>query len=437
MLARDKYVDYFQKYITEAKEEPESWDDEEDLEKIEKDKPAPVFIENYIYMNELVLPKVRPVLKIESNRERLIDFTGNFINNHTKELSTSGPVHMFIFSDQETNFLYELVNTSKGEILELFKKVTIETYSGKLSLPLVGLLENAPHKLVITAILIDAIQNNYEDIIKCCIYIMGFAEYPMVFRDSWKIGVDEGVMNYTIEHLQNKFKIKAKNLNNMLALLYYDMNRVYLLCQEHLLKGADNSYIDYIYRVRNQIKSTFQKIAEQYYMNQQNNANQYTAAEKSDDGKLIDQEGHSSIIASLVENTYTKFITSGINTEIMHVAAESKSEVSKGILHGYVSRIFTAKSNRVYEFIENVIIAYFGKNPISIDLKQGFLNFSLALYVSITRSKNPIYENISSVLDYWLNDVINIRKDYQREATIINYKICIYRYMVMMINHYN
>ena len=46
MLSKINYLDYFNKYITEAKEEDDTWDDE--VAPDDKDKPAPVYIENYI-----------------------------------------------------------------------------------------------------------------------------------------------------------------------------------------------------------------------------------------------------------------------------------------------------------------------------------------------------------------------------------------------------
>lgn len=405
------------------------------MEFISEAKKNPVYIENYIYQQELVLNKIRPVMKDPANREKLLDFVGGFVNDHIRELSTSGPVHMFIFGDKQTDFLYEFTNTTKEEILALFEKVIVETYGDKLSLPLVGLVKNAPHKLLVTALIVDALQSNYDDIAQCCIYIMGFADYPMVYRSSWKIGVNEEVMNYTIEHLQKKFKIKAKTLNNLLALIYYDMNKVFELCDEHLIVGADNSYVDYIYRARNQMKNTFQKIAEQYYANQKINATQYTVKDQNEEGIMLDQEGITSIMGNVVENVYTKLVTRGINKNLIKVAADSKGEISEAMLLGYVTRILDNKNNKIYEFIESLVMAFFDKNPTATSLSYGFLNFAFGLYTSINRSKNPIYENITKIMDMWMFKILDIRKDYNRDATIINYRVAIYRYFIMLINN--
>lgn len=401
-----------------------------------ENKKEAVFIKNFIYQDELVEKKIRPVMKDPKEREALLNFTGQFINEHHKELSTPGPVYMFTFGDKETDFLYNKFNTSKEEILALINRVTAETYKGKLSLPLVGLIKNAPHKILITAIIVDALQNDYKDIVICCEYLMGFADYPMVFRSSWKLGVNEAVMNYTIEHLPNKFKIKAKGIMNLLGLIFYDMENEIKLCGPRLITGEDNTYIDYIYRVRNQMKSTFQKIAEQYYENQKNNAVQYTTGDQNEEGKLMDQEGIMTNISSVVDKVYSKLIRGDINKELAKVVADSKNEVSPAILINYISKILANGQNRLYEFIENIVRAYFVKYG-STDIDYTFLNFAFGLYVSLTRSTDPLFMNISEILDLWTKDIAGVEKDYTRPATIINYKICIYRYFVMMINHYN
>ena len=399
---------------------------------------APVFIENYIYQKELVEGKIRNIMKDKNKRDSLVHFTASFINDHSKELSTSGPVYTFTFAEKETNFLYNLIGTNEDHILSLFNKVIDETYMGKLSLPLAGLIKKAPHKILITGILVDAIQMNYQEVPKCCEYIMGFADYPMVFRSSWKLGVNEQTMTYTIEHLPNKFKIKARQIYSVLGLIEYDMNKVRVLCEDRLKGGADNVYIDYIYRVRNQMKNTYQKIAEQYYKNQKNQSTQHTTTDMTDEGMIVDQDnGISTTISNITENTLSKFIKGDINGRILETIAATKDEISENILRAYITKIVSSKNNRLSEFIENLITLFFLKYPEEYELRPKFLNFSIVAYNSINRSTERLNMEIAKILNFWVDDICAIKKDYKRSATIINYKVAIYRYFVAMINHYN
>jgi hypothetical protein len=215
------------------------------------------------------------------------------------------------------------------------------------------------------------------------------------------------------------------------------MNKVVLLCDNRLKTGLDYQYIDFINRWRNQINATFKKISIEYYANDEKNASQHTKGGKLDDGTLADQEGHTSNIATTVENTYSKFLSSGVNPSIIRIAAEG-NQVDKGTLTGFINQIFASKENRLYKFIEDVVTSYLSKNPTNTSVGSGeFFNFGLTLYRSIGTSKDPIFQEIRSILNLWMYDIINITNYYQNQGTIINYTRGIFNYMIMMINHHN
>ena len=77
-----------------------------------------------------------------------------------------------------------------------------------------------------------------------------------------------------------------------------------------------------------------------------------------------------------------------------------------------------------------IITIYFTKNPTDISLGGvEFVNFGLTLYRSIGTSKDEMYQDIKSILNYWMNNIINIRQTYNREATIISYTRAIFNYI--------
>lgn len=388
--------------------------------------------DTYYFRDNLQEKYVKDKLAKSKTKEAIIDFTGTFIDSHSSQLYTSGPVNMFTFADKEIEFFYELFGVDKKLLMGMSNQMFRQAYGNGA---LFNIVREAPHKILLTAILVEAIQKNYEDIITCCKYIMAFIEYPLMYRTFWKLGVKEDVMNYTIEHLPNKFKVKK--MNNLLELLKYDMDTSFSLCHDRLKTGLDYQYIDFIYRCRNQTKATFKKIAVAYYDNDKNNASQHTKGGKLDDGTLADQEGHTSNISSLVENTFNRFLSNGINAQIAGLTAEG-NQVDKNTMIGFLNQIYTSKNNRLYKFIENVITSYLSKNPTNMSLGSGeFFNFGLTLYRSIGTSKDPMYQEIRSILNLWMFEIVNIENYYQNRGTIINYTRAIFNYFIMMINHHN
>lgn len=448
------YEDFFEEYLTEATEDMKKFLLENAdtgmmiaqyeffrengfifEEGEEPEGRAGVYKINYYFRDHIQTPLVTPKLSKRKIQDAIIEFTGKFMDEHNKELSASGPVHFFAFGDNESSFFFDLFGITGDVIVNMFYEMVKETYYGKISKFFTGWVENAPHKVLLTAILIDAIQHDYEDIITCCEYLWAFSEYPLIYRYYWKIGVKEDVMNYTIEHLGSKYKVKK--VNNLQGLLKYDAHSSVSAMTERLRTGADHTYMDLMQRMRNQINNTFKNISKAYYDNDEANATQHSKSAQFDDGTLADQEGHSTNIAQVVDKTINKFSSSELNMPIVRIAADG-AKVDKDILAGFINQIFGTKNNRLYKLVENVITAYFNKYPNATSVGSNeFVNYGIALYRSIGTSKDPLYHEIREILDYWMFTIINIRQYYQRDGTIINYTRGIFNYIIFMINYYN
>ena len=401
---------------------------------LESEKPG-VHKDGYYFKDHLQDTLVSPVLKLPKNREAIVEFTGKYMDEHSKELSTSGPVHMITFSAKETQFFYDMFKTTPEEMIDMYLEMVKDTYYGKISKIFTGWVKNAPHKILITAILADACMNNYEDIIECCEYLWGFIEYPMIYREFWKTGVQEEVMNYTIEHLGAKFKIKQ--LKNIRDLLKYDTTTVINFYMNELKTGADNVYMDLIYRMRTQITAKFRKISNAYYDNINDHHTQHNNTSKFDDGSLADNDGHTTLAAQIIEKTISKFSAGEISQSMIRVCANAL-QLDQGNLSGFIAQINATKNNRIPKLIEDIIMAYFDKYPNATTISSSeFLNFGLSMYRSIGTSKDPLLSEIREILHFWMNDIINIRNMYGREATIISYTRAIYNYFVLMIKYYN
>lgn len=433
----DLYRKYLSEYIEEADKEKQSYLKLENTVITEKSNKDNVYKRNF-YLKENLQDKyiAKPLSDIK-NREKIIEFVSNFLDEHQDQLNTSGPVYTFTFSKKETSVLYEIFNLSDEILLQLWENLIKETYYGTISAFFNGWVKNAPHKLLLVGLLIESLQKNYSDVVECCEYIWGFAEYPILYAEYWRTGVKEDVMNYTIERLGNKFKIKVKNLNNLQQLLKYDAGSAIESFKERLIDGADNVYADFMQRMRNQINNTLKNISREYYRNSESNATMHQQQSEFDDGSKADQEGIGSNIHSFIDSTVEKISMGDIISPIVKVVSQA-SQVDKNNIINFLNMIFTNKNNKINKFVENIIISYFEKNPTATDIGGGdFVNFGLSLYKSLGISKNELYMELRNIMNYWMFDIINIRNMYQREPTIISYNRAIYNYMIFMINYYN
>lgn len=421
----NSYLSYLTEDIDEAYEEMDRY-----LEAKEG-----VFKDNFYLRDHLQIPYIRNVLSKQKTQDAIIDLVSNFLDNHVDQLTTSGPVFTFSFADNETKVLYNLFGITKEDIIKIFNETVNETYFGKIALDFVGWVKQAPHKLLLNAILIESLQKGYENMIECVKWMYSFTEYPIVYREFWPIGVKKDVMDYTVDHLGSKFKIT--HMKNIQELIFYHSNKVITSKDEKLKVGLDDIWITIIQLIRNQFMNNFRNIANAYYENDKLGVTKHEKNSQFDDGTLADQEGHTTNVARAVDNTINKFATTSINTAtIRHVA--DNTNVNKDILTSFINKIIKDKNNNLYKFIEDIITSYFNRNPTNTSVgSTEFLNFGLSVYRSIGTSKNEIYIDIKNILGYWMNTIIGIDKLYSSAGTRICYTRAIFNYMIFTIYSYN
>lgn len=409
----------------------------EEIEEFDEGGKEGVYKENFYLRDHLQIPTIRPILQSRKNRDSIVDFVGTYIDEHFKQLTTSGPVFKVTFTAKETSFLYELFKITPERIFELYNEMVNETYGGKISKFYVGWVKNAPHKILLIAMIAESVEFGYDDIIECCEYMLAFTDYPIVYDKYWKIGVNEEIMNYTIEHLGAKYKIRELGLKTLQELLKYDATTTIEFYRNKLNPCPDNLYNDIIYRLRNQINSKLKNISRQYFANVENNASQHSNVIQFDDGEIAEHEGHASIMASLIDKTINKFGSGDINKSMISIVA-NRNKTDKSNVEGMIGQIITTKNNRINKFIEDVITYYFEKYPNTDTISSAeFLNFGLGIYKSMGTSKNEFLSDLKNILDFWMNNIIKIQDMYNRAATIIDYRKSIFDYMILMINYYN
>lgn len=393
-------------------------------------------LESY-FMKEQLVDKLRKKMN-QTNINRVLDTAAKFIDSHSRELTTAGPMYGFTFYPKDVEALYDIVGHTPESLVELTKEmINNHAYEGDgiWSEYRINLLISANHGVLITAFLIWATLEGNADVIDACLYMMSFVYYPMLFRKYWEYGVNEAVMEYTIEHLTSKSIIKRHS--TLLTFIKYQANGSYRNYYENMVKQLDTSYADFNYGVWSRINAALKKISSSYYDNFNKNAAIIQNQDKNDDGELTDNESISSTVSTIAENTYTKFITSGVNERWAAIAAEA-TKASKDRLIGYINKVMLDKRNELDKLIENIIMLYYQNNPGNPKVgSRSFLAYALSLYRSIGTSKDQLKREISKILDIWVYDILEVDREYPREATIIAFRRSLFNYVVLMIHQYN
>lgn len=421
-----------ERYARDLYERMDPYEDE-DLFLITEEGREGVYKENYFLRKNLQLKYIHDPLSKPRNQEEIVIAINRFTDQHHEQLSTSGPVYSFQFNEKEVKFLYDIFGLSPDILVDLYTKMVAETYEGgKISPFFISWVKFAPHKVMFTAMQMEAVQNGWDDMLDASEYLWAYTEYPILYRDSYRIGVKKDVMDYTIEHLSSKHIITR--MNSWGELLKYDSHVATVSCIEALRAGQDNTYSDIMQRYRNQFKSKMKNIAQEYYKNSENNSSMHNMTTEFDDGSKAEQEGHGANQAQIIERTINKISENPVNQELVRITAQG-AKVDRSNLQGCIAQIYAMKDNKIPKMIEDIISAYFMQYPESMSIVNvEFLNFGLSLYRSLSNSKEKIYAEMSNILTMWM-DMLNLQ--YDRAATLIAYRRAIFNYFMMLINYYN
>lgn len=124
---------YMQSYMEDALEEMKECLGENSQQYLEAKDKSEVYKINYYLRDHLQIPYVSETLAKRRTRDQLIAFVAKFLDDHSRELSTSGPVYMFTFGNNETSFLYDMFGVNGDQLIEMYLAMVEETFYGNIS----------------------------------------------------------------------------------------------------------------------------------------------------------------------------------------------------------------------------------------------------------------------------------------------------------------
>jgi len=375
-------------------------------------------IENGIYKT------IEDHLSKQKNITSIINVVSTWKNNNFEILSQRYPIKNLIISIKETNEILDAIGISKEDLLntlkEIKEKITIgETQTLIASIQLLGFLIAYVYFL----------KTDNEQMQNIMIYIISITEYSLIFRKYFsKTDPNPQIMEYTIEHLSEKFKItKSHNLEEWIV----DINgRSSINFHKNaLITNKDIEYIDALVRLRNTFNIAIKHITSKYLDNYQKRNRIITDTEMEYD--ITSSKSKSYIIGN---NKYNAIINNKINTQILKTTCEYY-KTSYDDSYAYIKTIIKNKEYELNKFIIYILEYFFEKNDnIEITSKQ-FLSFGLDIASNIILRYKRKYSNIHDIISIWINK-LELDKTLQSRQ-LQNYIGSIILYFIFIIQRYN
>jgi hypothetical protein len=394
---------------------------------------------------ENLYPRIEAVLSKPEGDRKFKHLVGQYMDRNNDKLHTSGPVYLIPFAADDKMAFFDLFGFDyvvKGSIKE--RKVIVADID-KMVLDITKQLGSTSDFKLLRG-------NPIFWVFYCCIRyyhikkdqkglntalaIYALSNYPAVFSTFFKFGADEGVMQYTIDNLTDKFIIKQQG--NIFNALFVSIQHSYDFLKAFMIDASDKEIIRFIQRIRNDQKSMIKKICDKYMQNHAKGL-RVSLTQDAYDGMQTDVDGQNktSTVEIVARKISIKILTQDINLKLTSMVAKI-SGVSISECRFYISKIISDKySEDITNFISSILFLYLydeNKKPEDINSRY-FLHWSEETFRK-TNSNNDNIRNIKETLDKWAEET-GVHEKYKREASRVSYKKAIYFYFIFSIQSYN
>lgn len=388
--------------------------------------------ESTYIMKENLYPKIEAVLSTSIGDRKFKQLVGNFMDRNSTKLHTSGPMYLIPFADNDKAQYFDLFKTSKNEIVGLVRQV-VEKIKQNSDFKL--LTNNPIFWVFYCCIRYYTLKNDVKGL-NTALAIYALSNYPAVFSVFFNYEPNQGVMQYTIDHLSEKFIIKQGG--HVFGGLFLSIQHSYEFLKPYMEDASDKEMIRFIQRIRNDQKSMIKNITDQYMKNHAKGLRVKLTKDSYDEVQLDTEiENNTTIVEVISNNIVNQLITNGLDLKRVS-QAKDLGNIGLSDCRFYLSKIVTVQyTEDIQKFIHSVLFLYlYDEHKKKEDINSSyFLKWSADLFRK-TNSNNVNIKTIKDTLDKWAEET-GVHAKFKREASRINYKKAIFWYFILSIQYYN
>jgi hypothetical protein len=233
-----------------------------------------------------------------------------FIDKNNEVLFASGPTYRLYFNDDERAKLFPHISMRQLQLEDVIKKdKTVEKSWYFMT----------PFYLVCSLIIRYYMLNKMTKQMENTITYMCLSLYAGRHFISFKYPPNENVMNYTVNNLSNKFKLKQ--YGTLITAIKDTGVTCHSYYTEYLERGTDVLLNSYIKAMHTRISGFVNNIAEEYYKNYQEGNYLNNEEDNYDEENYYIADNDSFVIDRITNNTTTRIITKGIDYKLVKLSA--------------------------------------------------------------------------------------------------------------------
>lgn len=389
------------------------------------------------YIMNAIYPKIKKTLDDGSNRAAFSRLVGQYVNNNREILEAPGPTKQMVFPSSEHDKYYKLFDISASEVKSVIK-IAVSHINSKAQFQLV---QNNPIFCLFYGVLRYFTINKDLKGLNAALMVTVISNYPSIFRKYFAYPLDPLVVQYTVDNLSGHYILKTSN--TIFDALLTIIQNSYKFHAKNFVEGSDQSIINFIQRVRNDLNSFFKNFANKYMENHKNGLRITKQAENmgsDENGEIIqnqDNENNTNRVEKVTNSVMSKMLANNIDMKTVQIAAKL-CQVSVSEIRLCAIRLMDQEhASEVKKVIEAICFAFLFEtnSPVSMINSQDFLNYWLKAHKA-TNTKSEHVILVKEYINKWMDD-FNIRKTHKSVSTQSLYGKALLVYILINIQKYN
>ena len=369
-----------------------------------------------------IYPKVEQAFTSKETQRKFSAIVASYVDRNVNRLSTAGPSKRTLFSDMERNKVYDLIDFDPKVCKAIVKQSNYIKASWKIV--------NDPFNLVMMMILRYAKLNKLDQINQLAVTYLTLSMYPSLHYKYFKFEPNEAIMQYTINNLSNKFKVKQ--VGNILQALVDTTALADKTYDKNIRHANDKELTDYINAYKTRLNSLIKKIRDAFEKDYRSGKYMNTERDNEDENDFKTSDSNSLLIQRIVDQVVLKLSVNGPDSRIVDISAKM-NQVSVNETRNTLNQLTQNKdeSVNIRALCESILYLYLfnGENHVNDLNGSKFLTFCLAVYKkSNTNDENVI--KVKSILDTWIEKYSETYRKTQRVATLNNFRRALYTFFV-------
>ena len=369
-----------------------------------------------------IYPKVEQAFTSKETQRKFSAIVASYVDRNVNRLSTAGPSKRTLFSDMERNKVYDLIDFDPKVCKAIVKQSNYIKASWKIV--------NDPFNLVMMMILRYAKLNKLDQINQLAVTYLTLSMYPSLHYKYFKFEPNEAIMQYTINNLSNKFKVKQ--VGNILQALVDTTALADKTYDKNIRHANDKELTDYINAYKTRLNSLIKKIRDAFEKDYRSGNYMNTERDNEDENDFKTSDSNSLLIQRIVDQVVLKLSVNGPDSRIVDISAKM-NQVSVNETRNTLNQLTQNKdeSINIRALCESILYLYLfnGENHMNDLNGSKFLTFCLAVYKkSNTNDENVI--KVKSILDTWIEKYSETYRKTQRVATLNNFRRALYTFFV-------